>query len=313
MRGDMEFRVLGSVSVRQDGAELVHAIGKPRQVLALLLINGPHRVSAKSLITELWDDAPPRRAMTTLQTHVLQLRKELARNLGVSRDTVARDLLQTHDGGYRLALGAAEFDLPEFHRLRAMAQAALNAGDSLVASRVLSEALGLWRGPVLADVEHGRLLHAAAAELDRARLETLVLFFDTRLSMNRHREILSELTRLVVRHPHHEDLHARLMLALYRSGYRVRALEVYEELCRNMHNDLGVRPSASIARLRARVAADPAAGDEDGDAAGDQADVLHVLHGPQESSRCGGGTLGSPGSGSTGILSGSGSELSTAW
>jgi DNA-binding SARP family transcriptional activator len=298
--------VLGSVSVRHDGAELVHATGKPRQLLALLLINGPHRVSAKSLITELWDDTPPRRAMTTLQTHVLQLRKELARNLGVSRDTVAQDLLQTHDGGYRIALGTAEFDLPEFHRLRSMAQAALNAGDALVASRVLSEALGLWRGPVLADVEHGRLLHAAVAELDRTRLETLVLFFDTRLSMNRPREILSELTRLVVRHPHHEDLHARLMLALYRSGYRVRALEVYEELCRNMHNDLGVRPSASISRLRGRVAADPVAGD----GSADQADVLH---GPQQSARGGGGTLGSPGSGNTGILSGSGSELSTAW
>lgn len=302
----MEFRVLGSVSVRHDGVDVVHATGKPRQALALLLVNSPHRVSAKSLITELWDDAPPRRAMTTLQTHVLQLRKELARNLGVSRDTIARDLLQTRDGGYRIALGTAEFDLPEFHRLRSVAQAALSAGDPLVASRVLSEALGLWRGPVLADVEHGRLLHAAAAELDRTRLETLVLFFDTRLSMNRHREILSELTRLVVRHPHHEELHARLMLALHRSGYRVRALEVYEELRRNMQDDLGVTPSASIARLRNQVAADPLAGTE-------SADQPDVLHGPQQSSRAGDGTAGSPGSGSTGILSGSGSELSTAW
>ncbi|MEU8274484.1 AfsR/SARP family transcriptional regulator [Microbispora bryophytorum] len=245
----MEFRVLGSLSIRQDGEDLMHIAGKPRQLLALLLLNQPHRVPASSLISELWDDTPPRRAATTLQTHILNLRTEFALKLGVSRDRVAQDLLQTRDGGYRVDVGDASFDLPEFHRLRALGQTLLNTGDALGASRVLCEALGLWRGPALLDVDHGRLLRAAVAELDQSRVDALVLFFGTQLHMGRHREMLSELAGLVVRHPHHEELHTQFMIALYRSGYRTQALEVFDRLRRNVQDELGIVPSDRISRL----------------------------------------------------------------
>jgi DNA-binding SARP family transcriptional activator len=262
----MDFRVLGSLSIQEDGEELIHTTGKPRQLLALLLLNESYRVSTSSLITELWDDTPPQRAMTTLQTHIFYLRKEFARKLDVSRGVIAQDLLQTRDGGYQINLGRISFDLPEFRRLRTMAQMLLHAGDNLAASRVLSEALGLWRGPALLDVDHGRMLRAAVAELDESRLDTLALFFGTQLDMGRHREISSELARLVVRHPHHEELHAQFMIALYRSGYRTRALEVFDELRRNMLDELGVAPSTRIARLRhaIRVAEAAATNDTDG-------------------------------------------------
>jgi DNA-binding SARP family transcriptional activator len=246
----MDFRVLGSLSIQEDGEELIHTTGKPRQLLALLLLNEPYRVSTGSLITELWDDTPPRRAKTTLQTHIFHLRTEFARKLDVTRGLIAQDLLQTRDGGYQINLGKTSFDLRDFHRLRFLAQTLLNTDDVLGASQVLSEALGLWRGPALLDVDHGRLLRAAVAELDQSRLDTLALFFGTQLDMSRHREILSELARLVVRHPHHEELHAEFMIALYRSGYRTRALEVFDELRRNMHDELGTAPSARITRLR---------------------------------------------------------------
>jgi DNA-binding SARP family transcriptional activator len=249
MGARLKFCVLGSLSIQEDGEELIRTSGKPRQLLALLLLNEPYRVSTKSLVAELWDDAPPWRAMATLQTHIFHLRTEFAQKLDVSRDVIAQDLLQTRDGGYQINLGETSFDLPEFHRLRSTAQTLLTTGDALAASQVLSEALGLWRGPALLDVDHGRLLRAAVAELDQYRLDTLTLFFGTQLDMGRHREIVSELARLVVRHPHHEELHAQFMIALYRSGYRTRALDVFEDLRRNMHDELGTAPSAGIAKL----------------------------------------------------------------
>lgn len=272
----MEFRVLGSLSIQEDGEELTHTTGKSRQLLGLLLLNEPYRVSASSLITELWDDAPPRRAMTTLQTHILHLRAEFARKLDVSRNLIARDLLQTRAGGYQINLGNSSFDLPEFHRLRSLAQTLLNTGDALGASQVLSEALALWRGPALLDVDHGRLLRGAVAELDQSGLDTLALFFGTQLDMSRHREILSELARLVVRYPHHEDLHAQFMIALCRSGYRTRALEVFEELRRNMHDELGIAPSTRIARLWHGIrVADTAAMDATGGYSNTRPDSYH--------------------------------------
>lgn len=255
--------MLGSLSIRENGEELVHTTGKPRQLLALLLLNEPHRVSTSSLMTELWDDTPPQRAMTTLQTHIFYLRKEFAQKLGVTPSVVARDLLRTRDGGYQIDLGGAAFDLPEFHRLRTRAQTLMHTGDDLGASQVLSEALSLWRGPALLDVEHGRLLRAAVAELDESRLDTLCLFFCTQLIMGQHREMLTELARLVVRYPHHERLHAQFMIALFRSGYRTQALEVYEELRRNMLAELDMAPSAQLAELLAAIhAADTVAVDE---------------------------------------------------
>ncbi|MFC0861598.1 BTAD domain-containing putative transcriptional regulator [Sphaerimonospora cavernae] len=290
----MEFQVLGSLSIQRDGEDLVHITGKSRQLLALLLLNEPHRVPASSLISELWDDTPPRRAATTLQTHIFSLRTEFARKLGVPRDLVAQDLLQTRDGGYRVDVGKTPFDLSEFHRLRALGQALLNIGDALGASQVLSEALGLWRGPALLDVDHGRLLQAAVAELDQSRLDTLVLFFGTQLDMGRHREMLSELARLVVQHPHHEELHTQFMIALYRAGYRIQALEVFDRLRRNIQDDLGVAPSDRISRLwHVMRVADTAAVDAIGG--------------------YGCSTGSSLGSGRTGISSSSGSEVRTDW
>jgi len=258
----MDFRVLGSLSVQEDGEELAHIAGKPRQLLGLLLLNEPHRVPASSLITELWDDTPPRRATTTLQTHIFHLRAEFARRLGVTRELVAQDLLQTCEGGYQITVGESSFDLREFHRLRSLARTLCNVGDTLRAGHMLSEALGLWRGPALLDVDHGRLLRAAVAELVGARLDALVLFFDMQLDMGRHREMLGELARLVVQHPHHVELHAQFMIALYRSGHRTRALEVFDELRRSMHDEFGAAPSTRIARLwHAIRAADAAAVD----------------------------------------------------
>jgi DNA-binding SARP family transcriptional activator len=246
----VEFRVLGPLSIEEDGNELVRITGKPRQLLALLLLNEQHCVSTSALITELWDDTPPARAMTTLQTHIFHLRSELAGGLHASRRAIAEHLLQTGDGGYQVNVGDAYFDLPEFHRLRSSAQARSSTGDAAGASRLLSEALALWRGPALLDVDHGRLLRTGVAELERSRLDTLVAFFGTQLDTGQHREILTALARLVVRHPHDEELHAQFMIALYRSGYRTQALEVFEELRRSMSDHLGIAPSTRLSQLR---------------------------------------------------------------
>lgn len=252
----MDFRALGSMSVQENGEELLKAAGKPRQLLALLLLNEPYRVPNSALITELWDDAPPQHPMTTLQTHIFYLRKEFARTVGVESGVIAQELLQTHNGGYRINLGDARFDLREFHRLRNQAQALLHAGDQLGAGPVVCEALRRWRGPALLDVEHGRLLHAAVAKLDESRLDTLAMFFCTQLATGRHREILSELARLVVRHPHHERLRIQFAIALHQSGYRPQALQALDELPRAGLQSAGRELSEWVAGLRHAIQVD---------------------------------------------------------
>src|SRR5581483_7131805 len=104
---------------------------------------------------------------------------------------------------------------------------AMERGDLPSAAASLRAALGLWRGPVLADVEPGALLASEIARIEQSRLTMLEHRIELDMRLGRHREILDELTTLSGQYPLHEDLHAQLMLALLRSEHRGTALDVF--------------------------------------------------------------------------------------
>ncbi len=249
--------LLGPLSVTHDGVAVIPTAAKPRQLLALLLLNDGETVPIASLVSELWDDTPPRSALTTLQTYVLQLRKEFAKIPGMCPQSVARDLLQTRHGGYLINLGGAEFDLHEYRTLVDAGNRFQRADDPAGVVVACTRALGLWQGAALADVDQGRFLRAETAQLEQSRLTTLETLFDAQLRLQRHREVLSELAAMVVQHPLHEHIHAQYMLALHRSGHRARALEVFGRLRGELTTELGIEPSPLLRWLhRAILASD---------------------------------------------------------
>lgn len=84
----MEFRALGSLSVRRDGQPLALGGPKQRMVLALLLMNANRAISVDRLIDGVWGDDAPNAARHTLQSYVSELRKVLDDQLkreGMSR------------------------------------------------------------------------------------------------------------------------------------------------------------------------------------------------------------------------------------
>jgi DNA-binding SARP family transcriptional activator len=249
----VDVKVLGSLSVSDRGVEASPTAPKLRQLLALLVLNDSHVVPVLSLVAELWHEAPPRSSQTTLQTYVLQLRRAFARSLGVSSEEITRDLLQTTSGGYRLNMSVATFDLRVYRSLETVGNDQLRARDDHGAVRTFTSALALWRGDALLDVDHGCLLEAEVAQLEQSRLTTMELLLDTELRLGHHREVLSELASLVVRWRFHEDLHALYMLALHRSGYRARALEVFSRLRAALHSELGIEPSPKLRQLQRAI------------------------------------------------------------
>ena len=68
---------------------------------------------------------------------------------------------------------------------------------------------------------------------------------------------MAELEELVIAHPMREPLAARLMRALYASGRRGAALEVYEQTRKRLADRLGADPSAELAALHLELLADP--------------------------------------------------------
>jgi DNA-binding SARP family transcriptional activator len=268
----VNIEVLGALAVQENGVSITPTAPKPRQVLALLALHADRVVPVSALIEELWGATPPRSARTTLQTYVLQLRELIATALekdeydeqgeqdgsGEPRRRTAKDVLVTMPSGYLLASGDGESDVRTFERLAGVGYRAMDAGDFPGAARQLREALALWSGTAFADVQAGAQLEMEIRRLEESRLCALDQRIEADLRLGRHRELLSELTVLVNRYRTHESLHGQFMLALYRSGRRGEALEVYQRLRATLVRDLGLEPSAGLRRLqRSILAANP--------------------------------------------------------
>ncbi|MFD3523533.1 BTAD domain-containing putative transcriptional regulator [Streptomyces sp. NPDC058653] len=242
---------MGQLSLRWNGSEKIPSAGKPRTVLALLLLNEKRPVTTGSLITELWGEDPPRSALTTLQTYILQLRKCLAAMSGQGLSRISRNTLVTWPCGYLLRVSDdATSDLSEFRRLTDVGRSAEREGDIMTAVSHFREALGLWRGPLFADIEHGPVLRAEAVRLEECRLSLIERCVEGDLILGRHREAVSELSALIAQYPYHEELAAQLMIALVRSGRRQDALAVFRSLRERMIEDLGLEPGGRLHRLQ---------------------------------------------------------------
>ncbi|WP_330242523.1 AfsR/SARP family transcriptional regulator [Streptomyces sp. NBC_00525] len=248
----MDINLLGALSVTENGISVTPTAPKPRQVLALLALHADQVVPVATLIEELWGENPPRSARTTLQTYVLQLRELIGAALahGESERCTAKDVLSTLPGGYRLETRGGAVDYREFEHRAGAGYRAMDGEDHEGASRRLADALSLWTGPVLTDVQAGSQIQMEVRRLDEARLCALDQRIEADLRLGRHRELLSELTVLVNRHRMHESLHGQFMLALHRSGRRGEALNVYQRLRTVLVSELGLEPSAALSRLQ---------------------------------------------------------------
>ncbi|MFJ3235773.1 BTAD domain-containing putative transcriptional regulator [Streptomyces sp. NPDC086787] len=262
----MDIDILGTLAVREKGVSITPTAPKPRQVLALLALGADQVVHVDTLSEELWGAKPPRSARPTLQTYILQLREMITAALeSGSGDEAgdgggegaeprsAKDVLLTVPGGYLLKSGQGTSDVREFERLAGMGYRAMDAEDYPGAARRLREALALWSGPALADVQAGTHLQTQVKRLEEGRLCALDQRIEADLRLGRHRELLAELTVLVSRYPTHESLCGQYMLALYRSGRRGEALDAYQRLRATLVRTLGLEPSPVLGKLQRSI------------------------------------------------------------
>ena len=239
----MEFRILGPLEVVDGDRQVAIAGSKQRALLAILLLHPNAVVSRDRLIDELWGESAPATASTALQVHLSQLRKALG-----------RDVIVTRAPGYMIRVEAGELDLDRFEQLVEEAR----GKDVAPAAATLREALRLWRGPPLADLDDSVAL-PERGQLEEQRLSALEHRIDAELELGLHREQVPELEALVREDPLRERPRAQLMLALYRSGRQAEALDVYSKGRRLLADELGLEPGDELRRLeRAILEHDPA-------------------------------------------------------
>lgn len=246
----MRFGVLGAMEVRQTDGSLA-AVGGPRvrSLLALLLLNAGRMVTAEALIDGLYGENPPEGAANALQSQVSRLRRGLRDAAG------AGGLVELAPAGYRLAIEPLDVDVHRFERLAEEGRHALAAGDHTRAADLLREALGLWRGPALADVADAPFAEAQTVRLEELRLAAIEDRVEAELALGEHRAraLVAELQGLTAAHPLRERLRGQLMLALYGSGRQAEALEVYEDAKRILADELGADPSPELSAVHLAV------------------------------------------------------------
>ena len=151
-----------------------------------------------------------------------------------------------------LAVPASQVDLFRFEQLLSDGKAALADGRVAEGSHAIAEALGLWRGPALAEFSEP-FAEAEGSRLEELRLHALEERIEADLALGRHAALVGELDALVAGHPLRERLRGQQMLALYRSGRQAEALAAYHELRRALDEELGIAPSASLRDLERRI------------------------------------------------------------
>ncbi|MCT2587651.1 SARP family transcriptional regulator [Actinophytocola sp. S1-96] len=217
----------------------------------MLALNANRVTAVEQLIDAVWDVAPPETARGQIQTCISGLRK-LFGSAG------RPDVINTYPHGYLLELSERELDSEEFAGLVAQARREADDGQLALAATTLRTALQLWRGPALADVQSPQVRRGTALLEDR-RLSALEERVRLDLALGRHKEIVDELAALVHENPLRERLYGFLMLALYRSGRQVDALEVRRRVRDVLVEELGIEPGQELQDLeRAILNRDPA-------------------------------------------------------
>ena len=244
----MEFAILGPVEARLNGKPVPLGGPKPRALLAMLLLEANSVVSRDRLIEGLWGERLPPTAGHTLDDYISRLRKALG-----------ADRIERRPPGYLVRVQPGELDLAHFDGLLEEGRAQLTRSDAAAAAETLRNALGLWRGPALADVLSEPFASVEADRLEEKHLSALEDRIEADLALGGGAELVAELEALAREHAFNERLLGQLMLALYRCGRQAEALELFRTARHRLADELGLEPGMQLRQLERQILAhDPA-------------------------------------------------------
>ena len=151
--------------------------------------------------------------------------------------------------GYRLEVPADQVDAVRFERLLLRGRELLTLAEPDRAAYVLGEALTLWRGPALTELEAWEPGRLEAGRLEELRLDAEELRLEAAIRTGRHRETLGAARASVEHAPLRERRWALLALAQYQSGRQADALRTLGEARTMLATELGLDPGPDLLSL----------------------------------------------------------------
>lgn len=246
----MEYRILGPFDVLDEGTSVHLGGGRQRAFLALLLINANQVVSTDRIIDQLWGEEAPETVANVIQVYVSRLRKALEPDRPKGAES---SVLMTRRPGYLLNVDPAQIDAHRFLDLSKRGRDAMADNAMGIASSLLTQAMELWHGDVLADLAFEDFARGEIERLSEARLVAIESFHEAQLALGQHESLVGDLESIVLEYPLREQLWAHLMVALYRSGRQAEALRAYRRAADILIEELGIDPSPLLQELEEQV------------------------------------------------------------
>lgn len=247
----MDFGLLGPLTVSRGGLVIPVPRGKQRALLAALLLAANQVAPLYELVEVVWGSGPPPSAEATTRNYIRRLRQVLGE--------ASRARITTQPRGYMLVVAPGELDVLRFESLLLAARAAARESSWEAAENKAREALLLWRGEPLADVESDALTLRELPRLLELRPQAEEIRIDAALNLGFQADVIADLERLAAAYPLRERLHSQLMLALYRVGRRADALAVFQRARRGIVEELGSEPGVELREVHQRILAGDAA------------------------------------------------------
>ena len=211
---------------------------RDRVVLSALVVRAGAPVAQDALADALWGDEVPATWTKVVQGCIVRLRKMLG-----------PAAIESGPSGYRLTLSEDELDHRLFERLLERGREALSAGDPARASYLAQEALDLWRGPALGDLEEWEPGRVEAGRLEGLRMEAEEVWVEAEIAAGHSQVVLERARVLVTEAPFRERRWALLATAFYRAGRQPEALGAVKRARAMLVGELGLDPGPELARL----------------------------------------------------------------
>lgn len=249
----LQARLLGRAWIEVNGRLIEDGAWPPRggrDLLLLLLATPGHRLSRDQVLDSLWPGLSPDSARNAYYKALHSLRRTLEPGLQARQKG---NFLRAETESLSLQPGTYKVDIDDFVRLLASAR----SSDDSANSALLSAALSLYRGDLLADELH---LDWAADHRERLKAnwqQGSLHLAGLDLAATRYPAVIERANLVLASDPASETAHLLLIDAYAASGQRDLARRQYERCVAILRDDLGVAPSAATVRAASQLLQSP--------------------------------------------------------
>lgn len=228
----VEIDILGPMRIAINGQEHRLSGRKLRCILAVLSLRARQPVRRDELIEEL-RLTQTTDAVNSLHAHIARLRRWLR------AQSLDPYLLESVESSYRLNIDKTTVDVYNFESRVEQALALYPSAPSVVAA-MLVDALVMWRGEPLADVDDGPLIAGKAEELRHLRATAREVLLAAWLDTGQDRRVVLNARRFLDADPLNEQLWKSLIISLRRSGRHAEANQALRDAQTVFRQELGI-------------------------------------------------------------------------